>query len=146
MGTPLMPNLAAVLLRRNVDWLQLSNITLIILSFSVAGIICIGNNVSPILTPLTIVKEEAIREVEEEISFGQFFLALQSSVEQQRKIFRKLFPHGHFKSFELFLHHFMLCPGSIHHVQKGCGKETANPSSAALSLVLSLRLPHLEVA
>ena len=42
MGTPLMPNLAAVLLRRNVDWLQLSNMTLIILSSSVAGIICIG--------------------------------------------------------------------------------------------------------
>ena len=96
--------------------------------------------------PFTIVKEDAIWEVDEDISSGQLLLVLHLSVEQQRKMFLKLFPHGHFKSFELFLHLVMLCPGSIHHVQKGGGKETASPSSDTFSWVLSLRLPHLEVA
>ena len=42
-----------------------------------------GNKVSPIFTPLIIVEEAAVMEVEEDISAGQFFLDLQSSVLQQ---------------------------------------------------------------
>ena len=84
MGMPLMPSLVAVLLRRKVDWLQLSNMTLMGTFFLVAGIICMGSKVSPILTPLTIVEDYAIMEVEDDISADQFFLDLQSSVLQQR--------------------------------------------------------------
>ena len=84
MGMPLMPSLAAVLFRMKVDWLQLSNITLIGMFSSVAGIICMGSRVSPIFTPLIIVEDDAIMEVEDDISEGQFFLDLQSSVLQQR--------------------------------------------------------------
>ena len=71
-----------------------------------------GNKVSPILTPLTTVKDEVIIDVEDFISAGQFFLDLQSSVLQQIYIDRKSFPQGHFIS-SLSLRQFLtLCPGS----------------------------------
>ena len=115
----------AVLFKINVDWLQLSNMTLTSLSKFDSGIIWMGSRVSPICRPLTMVSADVVVTmvvVEELLSFFQFFLVLQSSVLQQRNLFTADL-HGPPNS-SLLWQQFWKFSGSGHHRQYGLGRDS----------------------